>query len=172
MQLLLDFLLLAPALLYECSVSGFLQFFGVGLNLLAIVLAVLSFMQGWIMGAAAGFVCGLILDAVFGHFGLCAFQYMLIGLVMGLAGQKLNPMKRTLTPALMLFALCFVKEIVPAIYLFVIGGEVSWGYAMLQLLLESLVTAILFVPLLLLVRLLLRWEVISAPVFRSHNRKW
>ena len=172
MRILIDLLLLVPALLYECSVSGFLQVAGVGLSVLAVVLAALSFVQGWELGVAAGLICGVILDSLFGHIGLCAFQYTFIGLFMGLAGQSLNPMKHTITPALLLFALCFVKEIVPAIYLFVIGGSVSWGYAALQLLMESLVTAVLFIPLLLLLRLLFRWDVLSAPVFRFHGKKW
>ena len=57
---------------------------GVGLDLVAVLLASLSIVQGWVYGAIGGLLCGLVMDCVFGVTGMWSLQYMLVGLLVGL----------------------------------------------------------------------------------------
>lgn len=50
--------------------------------------------------------------------------------------------------------------------------QVRWSYALFKVLASGAVTAVVFLPVHALVRLLHRWDVISAPVFHFHGRKW
>ena len=69
MRILLDILLLLPALLWQLTLGAQIQVRGVGLDALAIVLAVMASVQGWMYGALGGLLSGLIMDGIFGQTG-------------------------------------------------------------------------------------------------------
>ncbi len=75
-------------------------------------------------------------------------------------------------PMAALFAAYVLKELVPVTYLFFADAQVRWSYALFKVLASGAVTAVVFLPVHALVRLLHRWDVISAPVFHFHGRKW
>ena len=66
MRIVVDILLLVPALLWQLTLSAQLQVRGVGLDLVAVMLAGISVVQGWLYGALGGLACGLVMDGVFG----------------------------------------------------------------------------------------------------------
>ena len=88
MRIVVDVLLLLPALLYQTTLAANLEVRGVGVDLIAVVLASLALTQGWLYGAVGGLAVGLILDCVFGQMGFYALQYMALGMLVGLAGDR------------------------------------------------------------------------------------
>ena len=171
MRIVVDMLMLLPALLYQTTLAADLQVRGVGLDLVAVLLASISMVQGWLYGALGGLCCGLLLDCVFGQMGYYALQYMLLGMLTGLVNQRFR-LDNWLLPALTLFGAYLVKELVPVTYLFFSNAQVGWGYAFLKILACAAVCAAVFMPVHWLVRRLHRWDVISAPIFHFHGRKW
>ena len=61
---------------------------------------------------------------------------------------------------------------VPVAYLYFARAQVGWGYAFLKILACGLINAVVLVPVYALIRRLHRWDVISAPIFRFHGKKW
>ena len=171
MRIVVDVLLLLPALLYQTTLAANFQVRGVGLDLIAVLLASLSMVQGWLYGALGGLACGLILDCVFGQLGYYALQYMLLGMITGMMHLRFR-MDNWLLPALTVLGAYVVKELVPVTYLFFANAQVGWGYAALKILACAVICAVVFMPVHALIRRLHRWDVISAPIFRFHGRKW
>ncbi len=171
MRIVVDVLLLLPALLYQTTLAANLEVRGVGVDLIAVVLASLALTQGWLYGAVGGLAVGLILDCVFGQMGFYALQYMALGMLVGLAGFRFR-LDRYVLPALALLAAYVVKEMVPVVYLYFARAQVGWGYAFLKILACGLLNAAVLVPVYALIRRLHRWDVISAPIFRFHGKKW
>ena len=171
MRIIVDVLLLVPALLYQSTLSAHFSVRGVGLDLLAVLLASLSIVQGWLYGALGGLICGLILDGVFGVTGYWSLQYMLFGLAVGLANERIRS-DRWLLPALTVFAAYALKELVPVVYLYLVSAQIGWGYAFLKILASCAVCTAVFLPVHWLMKRLHRWDVISAPIFHFHGRKW
>ena len=169
MRIVVDVLLLLPALLYQTTLAANLEVRGVGVDLIAVVLASLALTQGWLYGAVGGLAVGLILDCVFGQMGFYALQYMALGMLVGLAGFRFR-LDRYVLPALALLAAYVVKEMVPVVYLYFSRAQVGWGYAFLKILACGLLNAAVLVY--ALIRRLHRWDVISAPIFRFHGKKW
>lgn len=171
MRVVVDILLLLPAFAWQSALAGHFQVRGVGLDLLAVMLASISLNQGWLYGAIGGLICGVMMDSVFGMTGFYALQYMALGMAVGLAGEKFR-MGNWIGPLAALFAAYVLKELVPVTYLFFADAQVRWSYALFKVLASGAVTAAVFLPVHALVRLLHRWDVISAPVFHFHGRKW
>ncbi len=117
MRVVVDVLLLLPALLYQNTLAAHFQVRGVGLDLIAVLLATMSLVQGWLYGAVCGLVCGLIMDGVFGLTGYHALGYMMLGMVVGLAGEKFR-LDNWIGPALALFVAYLLKEMIPIVYLY------------------------------------------------------
>lgn len=171
MRIVVDILLLLPALIYQNTLAANFQYRGVGLDLVAVVLATISIVQGWLYGALGGLVCGLIMDGVFGQPGYYALQYMLVGMLMGLGNERFR-FDNWVLPAFAMLAVYMVKELIPAIYLFFAYAQVSWGYVFIKMIASSAVCALALLPIHWLNRMLHRWDVISAPIFNFHGRKW
>ena len=171
MRVILDILLLLPALLYQSALAAHFTYRGVGVDLLAVLLASIAINQGWLYGAVGGFAAGLILDCTFGHIGLYALQYMALGMFVGLVNERFR-LDTIVLPALLTLAACAAREIVPAVYLYFARATISWGYALLRVLLCAALDAALFVPVHLLLRRLHRWDVVRASLFPFHGRKW
>lgn len=171
MRILVDVLLLLPALLWQLTLSAHVQVRGVGLDLLAVVLAGLSVVQGWLYGALGGLLCGLVMDGVFGQTGYWALQYMLFGMLVGLASENLHPRQWVLS-ALCVLGVYALKEVVPMIYLYIVDAQVNFGAAAFSALMRAAVCTAAYLPVLWLLRKLHRWDVISAPIFHFHGRKW
>lgn len=171
MRIVLDILLLAPALIYQSTLAAHAQVRGVGLDLAAVLLASLSILQGWMTGALGGLICGLVLDSVFGQMGYYALRYMLLGLLAGLGAERFRP-GSLLMPALTVTAVYAATELIPAVYLFFAGAQVGWMYALFKALMSAAVCGAAFLPVHALMRRLHRWDVISAPIFRFRRRKW
>ena len=171
MRIIVDVLLLLPALLYQTTLSAHFSVRGVGLDLVAMLLASLSIVQGWAYGAVGGLLCGIVMDCVFGVTGYWSLQYMLIGLLVGLLGDGARQ-GRWLVPALTVFGACALRELPVMVYLYFISAQVVWGYALVKVLAESLLCTAVFLPVHWLIRRLHQWDVISAPRFHFHGRKW
>ena len=84
MRVVVDILLLLPAFAWQSALAGHFQVRGVGLDLLAVMLASISLNQGWLYGAIGGLICGVMMDSVFGMTGFYALQYMALGMLVGL----------------------------------------------------------------------------------------
>ncbi len=69
MRVVVDILLLLPAFAWQSALAGHFQVRGVGLDLLAVMLASISLNQGWLYGAIGGLICGVMMDSVFGMTG-------------------------------------------------------------------------------------------------------
>ena len=166
MRIVVDVLLLLPALLYQTTLAANLEVRGVGVDLIAVVLASLALTQGWLYGAVGGLAVGrlwtdgLLCPAIHGP-----------GDAGGLAGFRFR-LDRYVLPALALLAAYVVKEMVPVVYLYFSRAQVGWGYAFLKILACGLLNAAVLVPVYALIRRLHRWDVISAPIFRFHGKKW
>lgn len=171
MRIIVDVLLLLPALLYQTTLSAHFSMRGVGLDLMAVLLASLSIVQGWAYGAVGGLLCGIVMDCVFGVTGYWSLQYMLIGLLVGLLGDGARQ-GRWLVPALTVFVACALRELPVMVYLYFVSAQVGWGYAFLKVLAGSAVCTVVFLPVHWLIRRLHQWDVISAPRFHFHGRKW
>ena len=72
MRVVVDILLLLPAFAWQSALAGHFQVRGVGLDLLAVMLASISLNQGWLYGAIGGLICGVMMDSVFGMTGFYA----------------------------------------------------------------------------------------------------
>lgn len=171
MRILVDLMLLLPALLWQLTLSAHVQVRGVGLDLAAVVLACMSVVQGWLYGALGGLLLGLVMDGVFGQTGYWALQYMLFGMAVGLISERLHKSQWALS-ALAVLAAYVLKELVPAAYLYFAGAQVDFAAAALKILAGAAVCAVLYLPALWAMRRLHRWDVISAPIFNFHGRKW
>lgn len=171
MRIIVDVLLLLPALLYQATLSAHFSVRGVGLDVLAVLLASLTIVQGWLCGALGGLICGMVLDGIFGVTGYWALQYMLFGMVVGLVNERIRPGRRLL-PVLTVFAAYLLKELVPVVYLYLVSAQIGWGGALGKVLISAALCAAVFVPVHELIRRLHRWDVISAPRFHFHGRKW
>lgn len=171
MRILLDILLLLPALLWQLTLGAQVQVRGVGLDALAIVLAVMATVQGWLYGALGGLLSGLIMDGIFGQTGYWALQYMLLGMAVGLMNEQLHR-RQWVVSALTVLAAYALKELVPMAYLYFAGAQVDFAAAAVKIAVSSAVTAVLYLPALFAMRRLHRWDVISAPIFHFHGRKW
>lgn len=171
MRILVDVLLLLPALLWQLTLSAHFQVRGVGLDLLAVVLAVMSVVQGWLYGALGGLLCGLVMDGVFGQTGYWALQYMLFGMIVGLISERLHPRQWVLS-ALTVLGAYAIKELIPVVYLYIADAQVGFVAAAFRVLLRAAVCMIAYLPALWGMRRLHRWDVISAPIFHFHGRKW
>ncbi len=171
MRVVVDVLLLLPALLYQNTLAAHFQVRGVGLDLIAALLATMSLVQGWLYGAVGGLVCGLIMDGVFGLTGYHALGYMMLGMVVGLAGEKFR-LDNWIGPALALFVAYLLKEMIPIVYLYFASAQVGWAYALLKTVLSGALCAAVFLPVHWAMRRIHRWDVVSAPIFHFHGRKW
>lgn len=171
MRILVDVALLLPALLWQMTLSAHFQVRGVGIDLLAVVLAVMSVVQGWLYGALGGLACGLVMDGVFGQPGYWALQYMLFGMLTGLAGERMHP-RQWMLSALSVLVAYAVKELIPIVYLYIADAQVDFGAAALSVLMRAAVCMVAYLPALWGMRRLHRWDVISAPIFHFHGRKW
>ena len=171
MRIIVDVLLLLPAMLYQTTLSAHFSVRGVGLDLVAVLLASLSIVQGWAYGAVGGLLCGIVMDCVFGVTGYWSLQYMLIGLLVGLLGDGARQ-GRWLVPALTVFGACALRELPVMVYLYFVSAQGGWGYALVKVLAESLLCTAVFLPVHWLIRRLHQWDVISAPRFHFHGRKW
>ena len=171
MRILVDVLLLLPALLWQLTLSARVQVRGVGLDLVCVMLAAITVVQGWLYGALGGLLCGLVLDGVFGQTGYWSLQYMLFGMVVGLLSERLHP-RQWLVSALTVLCAYVLKELIPVIYLYIADAQVSFGAAGLRVLLRAGVCMAVYLPALWALRRLHRWDVISAPIFHFHGRKW
>lgn len=169
MKALLDIVLLLIGLVYELNLSGMLSYRGVGIDLLCVLLCSLSILQGPIYGAVCGLAVGVILDGIFGHFGLYAAGYLAVGLLAGLFAEKMR-FDKIVMPLICFAVLYLFKELPAVLYLFFQAVPISWPSVFLKLLLGALVGCALFMPLHLLFVRLHKWEVVQAPLF--HNRKW
>ena len=107
MRVVVDILLLLPAFAWQSALAGHFQVRGVGLDLLAVMLASISLNQGWLYGAIGGLICGVMMDSVFGMTGFYALQYMALGMAVGLAGEKFR-MGNWIGPMAALFVLRLV----------------------------------------------------------------
>ena len=56
MRVVVDILLLLPAFAWQSALAGHFQVRGVGLDLLAVMLASISLNQGWLYGAIGGLI--------------------------------------------------------------------------------------------------------------------
>ena len=121
MRVILDILLLLPALLYQSALAAHFTYRGVGVDLLAVLLASIAINQGWLYGAVGGFAAGLILDCTFGHIGLYALQYMALGMFVGLVNERFR-LDAIVLPALLTLGACAAREIVPEVYLYFLLG--------------------------------------------------
>ena len=101
MRVILDILLLLPALLYQSALAAHFTYRGVGVDLLAVLLASIAINQGWLYGAVGGFAAGLILDCTFGHSGLYVLQYMALGMFVGLVNERFR-LDAIVLPALLM----------------------------------------------------------------------
>lgn len=171
MRIVVDVLLFLPALLFQTTLAAHFSVRGVGLDLVAVLVASLSIVQGWIWGAVGGLLCGIVMDCVFGVAGYWSLQYMLIGLAVGLANDGARR-ERWVLPALTVFGACALRELPVMVYLYFVSAQVSWGYALLKVLAGSAVCTAVFLPVHWLIQRLHRWDVISAPSFHFHGRKW
>lgn len=171
MRIIVDLLLLTPAVLYQSTLAAHFSVRGVGLDLVAVLLASLSIAQGWIYGAVGGLICGLVLDGVFGAVGYWSLQYLLVGMLVGLANERLRR-PGWVVSGLTVLAACMIRELVPVAYLYLVSAHVGWGYALIKVLAQSALCALAFLPVHWLIQRLHRWDVISAPSFRFHGRKW
>ena len=126
MRIIVDVLLLLPALLYQTTLSAHFSVRGVGLDLVAVLLASLSIVQGWAYGAVGGLLCGIVMDCVFGVTGYWSLQYMLIGLLVGLLGDGARQ-RRWLVPALTVFGACALREVPGMVYLYFVSAQGGWG---------------------------------------------
>ena len=171
MRVLLDVLLLVPALLLQNTLLGRFTVHGVGLDLLAAVLAAIACAQGWMAGGLCGLLCGIVMDGVFGHVGYYALQYLLLGMTVGLLRERWIH-GHLLLPVLSLLIGYALKELVPVLYLYLTGAEIGWMAALLRVAVSAGVCAAVFIPLHLLVQRLHRWDVISGPDFRFHGRNF
>ena len=130
---------------------------------------ILSFV--WAGFAALGLLCGIVMDCVFGVTGMWSLQYMLIGVLVGLANDGARQ-ERWLLPALLVLGACALRELPVMVYLYFASAQVGWGYALVKVLAGSALCTAVFLPVLWLIRRLHRWDVISAPRFHFHGRKW
>ena len=65
-----------------------------------------------------------------------------------------------------------LKELVPAVYLYLAGAQVDFSAAAMKVLVSAAVCMAVYLPVMLGLRRLHRWDVISAPIFNFHGRKW
>ena len=171
MRIVVDILLMVPALLWQLTLSAQLQVRGVGLDLVAVMLAGISVVQGWLYGALGGLACGLVMDGVFGQTGCWSLQYMLLGMVVGLLNERLHARQWVLS-MLAVGGAYILKELVPMAYLYLAGAQVDFGAAGMKVLVSAAVCMAAYLPVLWGLRRLHRWDVISAPIFNFHGRKW
>ncbi len=77
-------ILVIISFLLQTSVFPFFQIFGVVPNIVLILVVFVAVMNGSTSAMVVGFVCGLLIDAMYGTtLGIYAFFYMMIGYVNG-----------------------------------------------------------------------------------------
>lgn len=82
------FLMIIVCFLLQTSVFPYLQLTNIMPNLLVILTATSGFMFGRKLGLFSGFICGALMDLMYGSVvGVCIFIYVVIGYVNGMANK-------------------------------------------------------------------------------------
>lgn len=125
--------LLQSTLLSQFSIGGIVP------NILIIVTASLSFLQGRRPGIFIGFFCGLLVDIFFGNIiGFYALLYMYVGYINGLFKKILFPEDIKL-PLMLIAGSDFTYNIICYIFLFLLKGNFHFFYYLLHIIIPEVV---------------------------------
>ena len=82
------FLLIIVCLVLQTTIFTHLKLTNVMPNLLVILTAASGFMAGRKLGMFSGFLCGGLLDILYGDvIGVCIFIFVLVGYIIGMANK-------------------------------------------------------------------------------------
>ena len=128
--------------LLQSTMIRILPLGGVAPNFLIILTSCFGFMRGKKEGMFVGFICGLIIDVLFGELiGFYALIYMIIGYLNGFFASIFYPEDIKLPVALITsseLVYCFIVYV----FKFLIQGKTHFGYYFLHIILPEIVYTI------------------------------
>lgn len=129
--------------LLQCTVFKKLAVASVSPNLLVVVSASFGFMRGKKEGLFIGFICGLLIDIMFGSvLGFYALIYMLIGYVNGFFRKSFFPEEIRL-PLILIGASDLFCNLLVFFVLFWFRGRFDFVYYLLHIIVPELVYTML-----------------------------
>lgn len=138
-------ILIFIAMILQTTVVPFLSILDIKPDLLCALLIPLALIQGPLTGAALGGICGLILDMMFMSGGFYCPVYTVLCAMAGMLGKRVKP-DRFVIPALAGFIAYVLKDLVTLSYLFFGRVDILFSAALVKLLLGSVYTLILLLP--------------------------
>jgi rod shape-determining protein MreD len=157
-------ILLVNAIL-QSALLPFLQIVGIQPDTLLILTTCFALMGGGNTGMLAGFFGGLLQDVLYGHsIGVNAFQYMIIGYLIGLLYEKVF-VDKIFVPLFVVFLCSLLRGMMMMLYLYFnrAGMPLYFGFARV-IVPEALYTAV-FMP------LIFRWMTLLYQQ-RFMSQKW
>ncbi len=142
---LILFLFILICFILQTTVLKYISFAGIIPNIMVVAIASFGFMNGRKTGLILGFICGFMIDVLYGSFfGFHALIYMLVGYGNGIYRRAFYPEDLKLPVILILLSDLFV-EFATYVFGFLFRGRIDFGQYVIQIFLPSLIYTMLAV---------------------------
>ena len=139
--------ILVGNMIFQSTLLPFLQVFGIKPDTLMVLVCCFGLLGGSYYGLFTGLAGGLLQDILYGgSIGVAAFQYMIIGYLMGLLYERIIPGK-VLIPALSVFCGSVVRGLFMMAYLYFSRLQISVNVGLSLVVLPEALYSALFMPL-------------------------
>lgn len=134
-------------IILQSTLLPFVQIASVKPDTLIILVVSFALLAGSVTGALVGFFGGLIQDVLYGgSLGTNAFQYMIIGFVIGLVFNKVF-VGKIILPVFFIFCGTLLRGFMMLVYLFFIRADIPFKYGFTVVILPEAIYTIVLAPL-------------------------
>ena len=129
-----------------------LNILGIAPDIIICTMASITALEKSRVGAAIGFICGLMLDIMFtSAIGFYTLPYFVVGMGLYFAANRINYIDPVLIPELLAAGAFFIKELLAALLAYMLGRDVSPGYRLMRFVLPEMLATALFMLLIHLI---------------------
>lgn len=135
-----------------------LSILGIAPDLIICTMASITALEKSRMGAAIGFICGLLLDIMFTSvIGFYTLPYFVVGMGLYFVSDRIRYIDPVLVPDIFALGAFLIKELLAALLAYMLGRDVSLGYRFMRFVLpEMLATGLLMLLIHLIIKRLYR----------------
>jgi rod shape-determining protein MreD len=135
-----------------------LSILGISPDIIICTMASITALEKSRMGAAIGFICGLLLDIMFTSvIGFYTLPYFVVGMGLYFVSDRIRYIDPVLVPDIFALGAFLIKELLAALLAYMLGRDVSLGYRFMRFVLpEMLATGLLMLLIHLIIKRLYR----------------
>jgi rod shape-determining protein MreD len=135
-----------------------LSILGISPDIIICTMASITALEKSRMGAAIGFICGLLLDIMFTSvIGFYTLPYFVVGMGLYFVSDRIRYIGPVLVPDIFALGAFLIKELLAALLAYMLGRDVSLGYRFMRFVLpEMLATGLLMLLIHLIIKRLYR----------------